>query len=133
MSKFLTTLKVEQVEDNSDDGRGSWKLLAPLAYKSDVAQTIFVAPMGFITDFASVPRLPIAYMLTGGYAHAAAVIHDYLYSSHEVSRSMADAVFHEAILSAGGSKWRAALMYAGVRVGGWTAWDKPGQNPEIEA
>lgn len=130
MAKFITSLRVEELEDNSADGRGTWQLLTLLAYKSDVADTIFVVPAGFITDFASVPRIPIAYLLTGGTAHAAAVVHDFLYTNHEVPRAMADAVFREAIIASGGPSWRAWMMWAGVRIGGGGSWDAPGQNPE---
>lgn len=130
VAKFLTRLRVEELEDASADGRGTWQLLTTLAYKSDVADTVFIVPTGFITDFASVPRIPIAYMLTGGTAHAAAVVHDFLYTTHEVTRAMADAVFREAIIASGGARWRAWMMWAGVRVGGGSSWDAPGQNPD---
>lgn len=126
MSKFLTTLRVMRVEDNSHDGRGTWELLNIFAYKSDVADTTFVVPKGFITDFASVPRVPVAFWLTGETAQKPAVIHDWLYTSHEVARSVADAVFREACLLTGMPAWRAWMMWLGVRAGG-KAWDESGQ------
>jgi len=133
MAKFLTTLRIERMEDISTDGRGTWKLLNLFAYKSDVADTVFVVPRGFITDFASVPRIPIAFLLTGECAQEAAVIHDWLYTSHEVSRSMADAVFREAAML-GNPGWRAWLMWLGVRAGGGGSWDAAGprQPPNVE-
>lgn len=127
MSKFLTGFRIElQDDDTSSDGRGTWKLLNLLAYKSDKANTIFVAPKGFITDLASVPRVPIAFLLAGGTAHRAAVIHDWLYTNHEVPRSMADAVFREAAIASGVPAWRAWLMWSGVRAGGGASWTAPG-------
>lgn len=96
MSAFLTTLQVEEVEDRSHDGRGTWKLLQPLAFQSDVAGKTIVAPAGFVTDYASVPRVPFAYWIAGDRAHPAAVIHDWLYTSHLVDRATADAVLEEA-------------------------------------
>lgn len=125
MAKFLTTLRVARMDDVSADGRGSWELLTMFAYKSDVADTVFVVPAGFVTDFASVPRIPIAFLLTGDCAQEAAVIHDWLYTSHEVDRAKADAVFREAV-SLGNPGWRAWLMWAGVRVGGGGSWEAPG-------
>jgi uncharacterized caspase-like protein len=125
MPKFLTTLRVERVEDTSRDGRGTWQLLNPFAYKSEVAETVFVVPQGFITDFASVPRIPVAFLLTGDCAQEAAVIHDWLYTSHEVDRATADAVFREAV-ALGNPGWRAWLMWAGVRVGGGGSWEAAG-------
>jgi uncharacterized caspase-like protein len=134
MAKFLTTLRVERTDDVSADGRGTWRLLTLFAYKSDVADTVFVVPAGFVTDFASVPRIPVAFLLTGDCAQEAAVIHDWLYTSHEVGRPMADAVFREAV-SLGNPGWRAWLMWAGVRAGGGGSWDAAGpkQPPEVAA
>ena len=125
MARFLTTLRVERVEDTSRDGRGTWQLLNLFAYKSEVAETIFVVPQGFVTDFASVPRIPVAFLLTGDCAQEAAVIHDWLYTSHEVDRDVADAVFKEAV-ALGNPGWRAWLMWAGVRIGGGGSWDAAG-------
>ncbi len=130
MAKFLTPLRAQWLEDESRDGRGTRELLGMLAYQSDVAGRIFVAPKGFVTDFASVPRIPVAYLLTGGCADQAAVIHDWLYTSHEVDRAMADAVFREAV-ALGNPGWRAWLMWAGVRIGGGGSWEAPGpKQPE---
>jgi hypothetical protein len=133
VSRFLTPLRLERVEDRSKDGRGTWKLLSDLVYESDVAGIRITAPEGFVTDLASVPRLPFAYLLTGGIGHAAAVIHDVLYSGHQVTRKVADEVFYEALLVVGIPKWQAWLMWSGVRVGGGSAWRKPGQPQEVEA
>lgn len=75
-------------------------------------------PAGFTSDFASVPRLPLTYALLGAYGHAAAVLHDWLYYSTTLSRADADRVFFNALRSSGIARWRARLMYAGVRIGG---------------
>jgi hypothetical protein len=53
-----------------------------------------------------------------GYGNAAAVIHDYLYSTGELTRREADKVFYNALRSSGIARWRAGLFWAGVRVGG---------------
>jgi hypothetical protein len=95
-----------------------WRLTAPLVYQSDVAKMTFTVPAGFITDLASVPRIPIAYLLAGGTSNEASVVHDFIYSTHPVDRATADAVLKEASLLTGVPKWRAWLMWAGVRVGG---------------
>ena len=60
MSAFLTELQMENATGKDD---GHWRLIAPLVYQSDVAGMIFTVPTGFITDLASVPRVPIAYLL----------------------------------------------------------------------
>jgi hypothetical protein len=117
-AKFLTSLKVERTDD------GQWRLTAPLFYFSKVADTLVHVPAGFVSDFASVPRLPLIYWLTGDSAHLAAVVHDYLYASHMVDRKKADAIFEEASAVAGVPWWRRKLMWLGVRVGGSASWSE---------
>lgn len=53
-----------------------------------------------------------------GYGNAAATIHDRLYATTELSRKAADAVFFNALRASGVARWRAWLMWAGVRLGG---------------
>lgn len=120
MSQFLTDLVVEEVLDSSpvQDGRSTWRLLQPLIYQSDIAARTITVPTGFVTDYASVPRIPVAWYLAGGEAPKPAVVHDYLYTSHELPRATADAVFREAMAVVGQPAWRRWLMWAGVRLGG---------------
>lgn len=111
MNRFPLPLQVELQPDRK------WRLLAPFLYL-DPELGPQEAPAGFATDFASVPREPLTFALIGGYGHAAAVIHDWLYRSGQLSRRDADAVFCRALRSSGIARWRAWLMYAGVRLGG---------------
>lgn len=120
MSKFLTQLVMENATDQDD---GKWRLTAPLVYQSDVAGTTFVVPVGFVTDLASVPRVPIAYMLAGGTSNEASVIHDFIYTTHPVDRKTADAVLREASAVTGVPAWRRAIMWAAVRAFGGSHWD----------
>lgn len=114
MAKFLTPLHVELVND--DPVR--WRLVKPLAYESDAAG-ILVVPSDFETDFASVPRLPLVFLMAGETCHRAAVVHDWLYSPPErFSRSVCDKILREAAQASGVSFWRRWLVWAGVRVGG---------------
>lgn len=116
MARFLTPLRAEKSGEY-------WTVLQPLIYDSDVACKVFIVPEGFVTDFASVPRLPLAFLLTGDSAHAAATLHDFLYSRGVVDRQTADAVFKEAAIASGEAGWKATLMHIGVRMGGWIAWN----------
>jgi hypothetical protein len=122
MSKFLTNLDVRLISDRHS---GKWVLLSPLVYSSKVAGREFVVPTGFGTDFASVPRVPIIFDLMGDTAHSAAVIHDYLYSTGEVGRDIADSVFCEAALVSGVFRWRAYAMYMAVRASGKSHYSPP--------
>lgn len=130
--KFTSTLQLERLDDTSRDGRGTWRLLASLGYSSDLIGQVTV-PAGFVTDLASVPRLPVAFFLAGGLAHAAAVVHDWLYTTHQTDRATADSVFREACQACGVSRWRAYLMWLGVRAGGAGSWaaDGPAQSPGV--
>lgn len=118
MSKFHTPLRVTQTKARPT----TWRLDADLLYWSDRLGELLAVPEGFETDFATVPRLPLAYMLTGGKASAAAVVHDWLYSTRKHPRAVADAVFYEAIRASGHGLLTGGLMWLGVRLGGWLAW-----------
>jgi hypothetical protein len=120
MSYFVGDLDSRLVNERKDHHR----LLAPFAFYSDLIGETIVVPMGFVTDFASVPRIIGAWLLYGGKGKRAAVIHDWLYSTQKLSRAVADAVFEEALKASGYAAWEVGGMYAGVRVGGWVAWNK---------
>lgn len=128
MSEFLTKLETEL-----KDGDRIWVILAPLIFDSDALGKIEV-PTGFETDFASVPRVPVAYTLFGDRAHRESVIHDYLYREDSipvVGRLQADGVFLEAMAERGKGFFVRYAMYWGVRVGGWTAYHKRGVKDEL--
>lgn len=120
VSVFLTDLVV------THDHNGKWVLSSPLAYRSDVAGQVIVVPFGFSTDFASVPRIPLAYLLFGGVVTEPAVIHDYLYTTGEISRRLADSVFLEAMEAIGIPAWRRWPMWAAVRLAGGVFYRKSG-------
>lgn len=106
-----------------DERLGVWDLHTELRYISGIIGEVSV-PVGFKTDFASVPRVPIVFDIMGNRAHAAATIHDYLYATGAVSRKTADRVFKEACMASGISKTRSWLMYAAVRMFGWRRYKK---------
>lgn len=114
---FLTGLVVQKVREADSGGRSTWRLQTDLAYLSELYGMI-VVEAGFETDFASVPRVPIAYWLTGGTADASAVIHDYLVRRHyplcKISWRAAADVFREAMKHEGVPAWRRWLMYQAV-------------------
>jgi hypothetical protein len=118
---FLTELTASKVKEASPAGRARWKLLTDLGYHSKLHGMI-VVPAGYITDFASVPRLPLAYWLTGDTAHASAVVHDYLCTIHyencKISWKRAAQVFLEAMKHERVPAWRRTMMYWGVRLAG---------------
>lgn len=112
-AQFLSLLRVERVAGSDD-----WVLTSELAFSSEVLNRLIIVPIGFRTDFASVPRLPLAFLLFGGVAQEAAVVHDFLYSTGACTRKLADEVFAEASKACGVSAWRRGPMWLGVRLFG---------------
>ncbi len=120
MSKFLDPLVTTEISDKVFAISG-----IPFRYQSDEFGGIITVPVGFYTDFASVPRcFPLIYALLGDTAHEPAVVHDWLYYSALTTREMADNILYEAMTVAGIANWRRDMIYEGVRAGGWYAWDQ---------
>jgi hypothetical protein len=119
MSRFVSRLAAMNIDPDFAGGRGLWELTEPLVYESDVALMTITVHTGFKTDFASVLRLPVIYLLFGDKAHAPATVHDYLYQTGIIPRATADAVFSEAMKAStklsGAERW---MMWAAVRVFG---------------
>lgn len=81
-------------------------------------------PVGFVTDFASIPRLFWSLLPTDGLYTYPAIIHDYLYWYQPVSREKADLIFRYAMEDFKINSATINTLYAGVRVGGGTAWNE---------
>lgn len=112
MAKFLTDLVVKELTDIQ------WQLKEPFRYQSNIfggVNGIIEVPRGFVTDFASCP-------IARQWAHRGAVIHDFLYQRHLVSKYKADRIFLEANKKDGIWLWKRQLMYWGVVFGGWNAY-----------
>lgn len=130
MSEFLTSLAGEWLEDDE-----RFRLSQELAYRSDVFKQyqreaghpapdgIIRIAAGFVTDFASVPRVPIAYMLFGDRAHHESVPHDFIYQTHIAPKSVADSLFLEAMKVRGKPWYIRYPMYEGVVLGGGSSYD----------
>jgi hypothetical protein len=104
-------------------GGNRWRLLEPLRYDSAVLGCRLTVPDGFETDFASVPRLPLAYLIAGNRFHAPAAVHDFLYSRGFTTRKEADDVLYEAMRSEGDSRTFAFIVWTAVRTFGRGRWD----------
>lgn len=122
MAKFLTP----ELHGGLLDDDTIWQLDQDLIFQSDILG-IIVVPAGFQTDFASVPRIPIAYALYGNRAHRESVIHDLLYRKDArpyATLSEANRVFLEAMTVRNKPAYVRYPMYAAVCAGGWTAFHK---------
>lgn len=115
---------------------GTWMVLKEIRYLSALTQKAYTVEAGFIFNFASVPRLPVAYWLTGNTGTLASLVHDYLYANpHIEPKEVADAIFAEIMDAkffdggpyderSGEPPWRKALMFTAVSAFGpkhyWT-------------
>ena len=119
MSSFTSTLIVTPMPD----GR-RWKLWKEFTYHigTEYSQNYIHVPVGFVTDFASVPFVFWAILPSWGKYGKAAVLHDWLYHYHIRTRKEADDIFLEAMLVSGTKPWKAKVMYRAVRLFGWLSW-----------
>jgi len=105
-----------------DPGRAA-RLTAPLSFITSYRYCV-TAPTGMRTDLASLPLIARAFLSKLDRTAWAAVIHDHLYQTHQVTHVEADFIFFEALLSAGVVRWQARLYWAAVRLGGKNGWDR---------
>ncbi len=95
-------------------------------------------PKGFITDLASIRRILQWLTPKQGKFDQGAVVHDKLYkdgtcerltkesliSEIDIDRAFADKMFYKSMGVLEVHPWRRWLIYYGVRLGGWVAWDR---------
>lgn len=127
---FHTSLRTELI--NCTWFKSKWKLTHPLIYTTHATPTpeLIYVPSGFITDFASVPRIPLVYVFAGSIGHAPSVVHDYLYATHKYSKSLCDKIFYEALRCKNVNIVLASTLYIGVTLGGHIPYYK--HTPEKE-
>lgn len=131
MSKFTTPLKVQMHDDCKN-----WTLLEEFEYyRTDNPESKLIVPKGFVTDFASIPRifrniLPVTGTKKNPYGKSA-VLHDFLYDRTCVycySRKEADDIFLESMKAVGVSKFVSYLLYYSVRWFGKKHYSNTGSN-----
>ncbi len=95
-----------------------------------ILTVIYAGLSWFVPIAAWVGTIFLAIILAGllitpyGKPGKAAVLHDWLYHTKQVSRATADLIFHEAMIVGGTPGWKAWLMYKGVRIGGYLSWHR---------
>ena len=99
------------------------ELYADFVYVTNAGWHIAI-PAGFKTDFASVPRALWALLPPLDHYGKAAVVHDYLYRTHNVgcTRLVADKILKEACEVLGVKRWKIGALYLAVRAFGWLSW-----------
>lgn len=84
-------------------------------------------PIGFVTDFASIPRIFWSILPRDGRYTFPAVVHDYLYWTQEVDREIADEIFDIGMKEFDVGKTNRLAIYWAVRAAGWRAWNSNGK------
>lgn len=122
MSFLHRDIRVEQVGDVL------WRLLAPVVYLGRYGT--YAVPSGYVTDFASVPRLIWWAFPQSGRWNPAAIVHDWLITdglkAGFITSPQVDAEFRRALRACGVGFVRRWLMWAGVR---WAAVLNPVRRP----
>lgn len=121
MSSFNTPLDLRA----NDDGL-TFTLLTEFDYEIGQLGSgrIIRVPCGFITDFASVPRIFWNILPPWGRYGKAAVLHDWNYKRQEFTRAFCDDILDESMQALGVNWMTRHIIWLGVRTGGWVAWNQ---------
>jgi hypothetical protein len=107
-------------------GKYPFRVTAPLVLT--IGNRSYEVPVGYCTDFASVPRIPFIFARYGGKASIPALWHDWCYDcgKDQFSRKQADDMFYELMVQFNDPpRWsQRYAMWLGVRLGGWVGWRK---------
>jgi len=129
MSQFTTNFKGELV------GKNLWMNIEPFEYHVNTypSDEVITVPIGFETNFASIPRIlwPVISPID---RHAkAAVIHDYCYYHGLYNRKISDMIFREGLRVLNVKAWKVFCMYRSLRIFGWYTWWKHSRRRKKEA
>lgn len=108
-----------------------YELVEPLVFWVDYNR--YVVPAGFVSDGASIPKIfwPVITSPFNPKIIRGAIIHDYLYRVHVVSRRVADEKLRSVIISDGFPKETSETVFSAVRVGGKSAYKNGPSKPII--
>ena len=121
MSRFTEALVVSPLSDGN-----TWVVLKSFGYdvgEEGSGNTVEVKK-GFVTDFASIPRLFWILLPRWGKYGNAAVIHDWLYWCQDRTRAEADRIMLEAMGVLFVPNWQKYAIYLFVRVFGLISWHR---------
>jgi hypothetical protein len=101
-------------------------LLEPISWvntpsKPGLPQQV-IAPKGFVTDLASIPRIFWSLLRPDGDYAYAAIIHDYLYWEQHLARDQSDEILRAAMEDFHIQTPTVFAIYEAVRTGGAAAW-----------
>lgn len=109
----------EALYTKRDIGARRFHVSKPLVFYSAVIEQEVVVPIGFETDFASIPWFMQSLIQVNGPHIHAAVIHDFLCvyrNLFQLTQKQVDDLFMEAMICLGVRTTQRTIMWAGVRV-----------------
>ena len=122
-NSFLTPLVVEVMPSGK-----TFKVAREFTYLWKRAYVEIHVGVGFVTDFASIPRFARGIIPKLGKYTKATVIHDAIYKDaipgFRCTRFNADVIFYDGMADLGVARWKRIVMWLAVRVGGYFAWKK---------
>jgi hypothetical protein len=102
-----------------------WFLRAPIAWVPKMSQQsfkTFTAPVGFVTDLASIPAIFWSVLPPDGDYAYAAILHDYLYWTQIRPKDQADMILKLVMQDFGVTAWKVETIYEAVHKFGDSAW-----------
>lgn len=118
---YLNPIILRVVDSNASNS--IYSIESDLFYYSPLTELTYVIPEGFITDLASIPKILQSVVKSDGELLESSIIHDYLYTYTNISRSLADEVFREAMTIYKVKRWKLYISYWTVRLFGGSRFD----------
>jgi len=119
-------IPIEYIGVQESSGRGLW------VFTEDWTFDGYTIPKGFVTDGGSIPKLFWSFLNPTGAGMSAYCVHDWLYTTHQVSRLEADTILKELLMKRNLGVFHSNCAFYAVRLfgGGKNSWDAPG--PKVE-
>ncbi len=99
-----------------------WIVREPLTYTIGVSADSITVPVGFVTDFASIPQALQSIIRQNGPYILPAVVHDYLYWKQACTRKQADQILLLGMIENQVLEVHRAAIHDAVRIAGGFAW-----------
>ena len=99
-----------------------WIVREPLTYTIGISSDSVTVPVGFVTDFASIPQALQSIIRANGPYILPAVVHDYLYWKQTCTRQQADQILLLGMIENQVREIHRSAIHGAVTVAGGFAW-----------
>lgn len=104
------------------DGR-NWIVGEALTYRIGISQDSITVPVGFVTDFASIPPALQSFIQQNGPSLLPAVVHDYLYWKQTCTKDQSDQILLLAMVEHKVPEAQRVAIYQAVHYAGIFSWE----------